>query len=714
MQIVALMKLLVKIIFLLLTILSTSRLYAQKQGQSLVDSLLKELPRQKEDTNKVKLLNSLAAYNIGGYPDKNVTYEKSKIEKANEGIQYGQLAVVLAANLDWKKGEADAYYVLGQNYLIKSDFNKTMECYHKSENLYDSTFNAKDLANVIFKIGNLYGKENISKTFECFFTALRILEKTKDHDLIGLRLLDIANTHCVYGDHVKGLEYYFQAMKEFEKSGNARNLACCNVWIGNVYKSHNDVEKALKYYLMGLIVFERAGDKYNTATTCTGVSECYSDMHDYVKSLHYYEKAMQLFEVIGSKMFVSDCLYGIGNIYSKQGEHLSAIAKYKDGFKLAKESGSKAKIDWGLYFLGNEYLSLFKSNINIYKEFSKKYNIPLSKKSILKYSIVYLRNGLDSAKLLPALDEEQVCYQALAEAYHLDGDFRNAFGNYCSYISLRDSVFSKENNMNIVKMGMENEFSKQRLADSLKNIEKQSIETLKLQRQRSYTYIGMTGILLLLCFSFFIIKERQKSEKLLLNILPSEVAAELKAKGATEAKLFNNVTVLFSDFVSFTKVSEQLTPNELVNELNMCFKAFDKITDKYHIEKIKTIGDAYLAVCGLPLAENMHAENAVSAAREISAFMLDRRAKLGNRTFEVRIGLHSGSVVAGIVGIKKFAYDIWGDTVNTAARMEQNSEAGKINISETTYELVKDKFKCEFRGEIEAKGKGQLKMYYVS
>ena len=132
------------------------------------------------------------------------------------------------------------------------------------------------------------------------------------------------------------------------------------------------------------------------------------------------------------------------------------------------------------------------------------------------------------------------------------------------------------------------------------------------------------------------------------------------------------------------------------------------------MEKIKTIGDAYLAVAGLPSADPKHAENVVRAAIDINAFMQDRLAKLGNSTFEIRIGIHSGSVVAGIVGVKKFAYDIWGDTVNTAARMEQNSEAGKINISATTYELVKDKFDCVYRGEIEAKGKGMLKMYYVS
>ena len=208
--------------------------------------------------------------------------------------------------------------------------------------------------------------------------------------------------------------------------------------------------------------------------------------------------------------------------------------------------------------------------------------------------------------------------------------------------------------------------------------------------------------------------ERKKSDDLLLNILPAEVADELKINGTTKARHFDNVTVLFTDFVNFTNASERMKPQALIDELHSCFKAFDEITAKYNIEKIKTNGDAYLAVAGLPSADDKHAENVVQAAIEISAFMRERLAKMGDKTFEIRIGIHSGSVVAGIVGVKKFAYDIWGDTVNTAARMEQNSEAGKINISKTTYELVRDKFTCESRGEIETKNKGGLKMYFIN
>jgi class 3 adenylate cyclase len=203
-------------------------------------------------------------------------------------------------------------------------------------------------------------------------------------------------------------------------------------------------------------------------------------------------------------------------------------------------------------------------------------------------------------------------------------------------------------------------------------------------------------------------KLRNESDALLLNILPSEVAEELKQKGSSEAKLYNHVSVLFTDFVNFTGLSEQMSPTELVQEIHKNFTAFDAIMEKHGIEKIKTIGDAYLAVCGLPNEVEDHAQRITKAALEIQEFMQSNQGK-----FQIRIGIHSGPVVAGIVGVKKYAYDIWGDTVNMASRMESNSEAGKINISKATYELISEEFVCAHRGKIVAKGKGEIDMWFV-
>lgn len=216
--------------------------------------------------------------------------------------------------------------------------------------------------------------------------------------------------------------------------------------------------------------------------------------------------------------------------------------------------------------------------------------------------------------------------------------------------------------------------------------------------------------------NLLIAKEKKRSDELLLNILPEEVAEELKAKGSADAKQFDEVTVLFTDFKDFTQLSEKLIPKDLVAEINACFSAFDLIMQKHGIEKIKTIGDAYMAVGGLPTINNSHATDVVNAALDIQAFMHDHKTQkqaVGEPFFEVRIGIHTGPVVAGIVGIKKFQYDIWGDTVNTASRMESSAEEGKVNISGTTYERVKNTFACTYRGKIQAKGKGEIDMYFV-
>lgn len=205
-------------------------------------------------------------------------------------------------------------------------------------------------------------------------------------------------------------------------------------------------------------------------------------------------------------------------------------------------------------------------------------------------------------------------------------------------------------------------------------------------------------------------EERKKTDTLLLNILPTEVADELKTNGESKARSFDSVTVLFSDFVNFTTICEQLSPSELVFELNKCFAAFDKIMDQNELEKIKTIGDAYLAVCGLPTVCEDHAVKACKAAKEILQWINNPANEC---KFEIRIGLNSGPVIAGIVGLKKYVYDIWGDTVNTASRMESSSLPGKINISESTYQLIKNNFACEYRGEIEAKNKGYINMYFL-
>ena len=210
--------------------------------------------------------------------------------------------------------------------------------------------------------------------------------------------------------------------------------------------------------------------------------------------------------------------------------------------------------------------------------------------------------------------------------------------------------------------------------------------------------------------------ERTRAEGLLLNILPGEVAAELKQKGSATPQHYDSVSVLFTDFQGFTKISATMHPTEVVRELNEFFLEFDEICQRHNLEKIKTIGDSYMCAGGLPAENKTHPKDAVAAAREMLRVVEQHNAKLasmGKTPWRIRIGIHTGEVVAGVVGSKKFAYDIWGDTVNTASRMESNCPAGEINISEATHKLVNQSVNCEYRGEVEVKNKGKMGMYLV-
>ncbi len=207
-------------------------------------------------------------------------------------------------------------------------------------------------------------------------------------------------------------------------------------------------------------------------------------------------------------------------------------------------------------------------------------------------------------------------------------------------------------------------------------------------------------------------KEKEKSDALLLNILPSKVADDLKLKGFTEPEEFREVTVFFSDFVGFTEISSKMPPKKLIDELNELYTIFDDIMQHHHCERIKTIGDAYMAVCGMPEPDAAHAQKMTEAAVKIMDYIKERNLT-SDIKWRVRIGIHSGRVVGGIVGTKKFIYDIFGDTINVAARMESNSLPMRINMSESTYFLLKDKYSFEKREAIEVKGKGLMNMYLL-
>jgi len=266
-----------------------------------------------------------------------------------------------------------------------------------------------------------------------------------------------------------------------------------------------------------------------------------------------------------------------------------------------------------------------------------------------------------------------------------------------------------------------------RLADSLiVEQQEQEIQTkqaqLELRRTQRNRSLILTGAIIIIAAVLFLLyfnsrrknrtiqHERQRSDSLLLNILPASVAEELKTNGTAAARHYDEVTVLFTDFKDFSRVTKNLSPQELVEALDRCFRAFDEIAERHNLEKIKTIGDAYMCAAGLPEPSEDQAKCAVRAALDMQSWL----AQADDLPFPgARIGLHTGSVVAGVVGARKFAYDIWGDTVNLASRIESKGEIGRVNISQATYERVNGEFHCTSRGMVPAKGVGQVEMYFV-
>jgi class 3 adenylate cyclase len=319
---------------------------------------------------------------------------------------------------------------------------------------------------------------------------------------------------------------------------------------------------------------------------------------------------------------------------------------------------------------------------------------------------------------------------ARAELSSLSGNFPDAYRYLRDYVDAREAYLDEERVRSVTEM-MER-YEAEKKARKIQQLELEKLDS-ELENQRITSgrnlllYSGI--VILLISIGLWnrlrlvrksrseVQREKDVSEKLLLNILPGPVAEELKEKGYANARHFKAASILFSDFKGFTAIAQQLTAQQLVEELNVYFKAFDDITTRYGIEKIKTIGDAYMTAGGIPDTNTAKTRDVVLAGLEMMSFVMKRITERADHAsaFEMRIGIHTGPVVAGIVGVKKFQYDLWGDTVNIASRMQSTGAAGRVNISQDTYDQIKDDsaFKFTPRGKVEVKGRGEMEMFFV-
>lgn len=641
-------------------------------SENKIDSLRNVLLQSKEDSNKVKALNTLS-------------WELSYIDP-DSAMRYCQEALQLAQKINWTKGIGGSLHQIAWVHYQKGDYFLSMEFNQKAISLWDSVLMVSaNRDNPGFKNQKLKTLNNLGlvfwnlgeypKAIDCFFKALKIEEELGNNEMKANTLNNIGLIYLNQEDYAKALTYFNQAKEMAEK---------------------------YNYKLLEANVLANTGTIYYHQSESTKVlNESMQDITGYTKALENFLKAIELRKEIGDQQGIASDLGNVGSVYFSLRNYPKAIEYDNKTLEMAIEFGDKQLEANTLGNLGSLFTSL--------KQFDK--------------AEINLHKALQISDSIGDLQGQFEINKNLSELYTRMGRYEKALESYKRSMVAKDSLFNMNKANEITRKEMNFEFDKKEAKTKAEQEQREVVAKKELQRQKLLRNSFVSGFIIMMVFAGIFFKQRNKiklgkkhSDELLLNILPAEVAEELKEKGSAEARQFNNVTVMFTDFKNFTQISEKLSPSELVAEIDYCFKAFDHIIDKYKIEKIKTIGDSYMAAGGLTANSTVNASDVVQAAIEIQQFILEllrKKKSEGKEQFEIRIGIHTGTVVAGIVGVKKFAYDIWGDTVNIASRMESSSETGKINISGSTYELVKDQFTCSYRGKIDAKNKGMIDMYFV-
>lgn len=619
-------------------------------------------------------------------------FERYYDVELDTSLYYAEQLYQFTERIGNKKEMMKAHYTWGQLYEYRAKWEGALEHYNRALKMSEDQNDKRNQGIFLDKIGILYGKQGDYNTaLEYFEHSLKPTEEDGDRLEISKRLMHLGIVYRNKGLYGKAMNCYLRGLDMCKELNDSSGIATQLFNIGLVYSEQEDDEKALEYYLKSLAIEKALNSIYHIGTTLNSIGLVYWRQKKNNEAIDYFEQSIAYQEASQNKEGIALAVMNIAVNLNALGKRDEALDHYERSLKLYREVGNKKTISGCLSSFG----SFYHQEGNYTK------------------ALKYVSEALDLAKEIEAIKQIEDAAGNLYLIYKDLGKPEKALEMHELYIEMRDSILNEESRRDVLKQEFQYQYEKEALTDSLEFAKKEAVFTERSQKQQLGLAAIGGGLLLVIALAFSIYSGKKKSDRLLLNILPSEVAKELKQKGYADAKHFDEVTVLFSDFKDFTQISEHLSPTELVSAINECFKAFDEIMGKYGIEKIKTIGDAYMAAGGLPVPRQTNAVNVVNAALEIRDWMLKYREQKGEDGFEIRIGIHTGPVVAGIVGIKKFQYDIWGDTVNTASRIETNGEAGKVNISQTTYEQIKESFTCEHRGKIQAKGKGEIDMYFV-
>lgn len=530
------------------------------------------------------------------------------------------------------------------------------------------------------------------------FSDLLINKASKDSSFLYISdgFMQKGNGQRLLGDYPAAIESYFLSIRFAEKTKEEEGIGALYVAVADVYSIIEDFPSAQRYYDQAIGLLREQDDTVSLASALLNAGDNAVKIEQYDIALAYFEESGSLFKELDYLIGTAYNLGNVGMVYAAQGKEALAEQNMNEAIKILDELQDYPPI--------SEYLIAIS---DIYQ-----------KKEDWSSAISYAQRSLDLATAYGLKDEISDANLKLSELYEKVGEEAKALTYFKSHIAYRDSVKNIEAVQEMANTRTDFEVAQKQLEVDLQKKNRDIIliatsitilliALLAFGQYRRFRFVRSTNKV--------IAEEKERSDNLLLNILPEETAEELKANGKVKAKKYEAATVLFTDFAGFTSYSKDLSPEVLVETVSHYFSKFDEIIEKYGLEKIKTIGDSYMCASGLPFATKDHAHKMLCAAFEIARFTEETKQdlKTSEMSFDIRIGISSGPVVAGVVGSKKFAYDIWGDTVNIAARMESNSDRGKINISETTYDLVKDSFECSYRGEIDVKNRGILKMYYA-
>ena len=613
----------------------------------------------KDSVNAFLASNLQDSTKINGLIDASAELLASDLDLA---LLYANLAKSKAQKAGYYKGVAYAYKYSGIVYYFRSQYVDALKEWKQSYIVFDSINDKQGTANILSNMGAVYFSQGENeKALENFLPSLRISEELGDKLRIATALINIG---AVYFDmpatHDLALKNYLQALALAEEINNIRAIGNVSVNLGELYLKEKNDEKAL----------------------------------------YYYNKGFEAFKGLDGESYA---LLGIGNVYAFRGDNDRANEYHQLALKVANKNDAIIDAVRALMAMAKT-----ESTVGHYQVSISRYN-----------------SALPLAVSLEAQKEVKDIYKGLALSFSNMKRFDSAYYYQNLYSEIKDTIFNLETDKKLNMLRLDYDFEKKE-NEIVQLTNEKTLKDKIIKRQNIIRNLVIAGFLSVVIFLYIalkqkkrIAKEKQRSEELLLNILPYEVAEELKEKGESDAKNYNEVAVLFTDFKEFTGLSQKLSAKELVGEINFYFKAFDNIISKYGIEKIKTIGDAYMAAGGLPKKDHQASKNVVLAALEMQAFVKETQSDTNNSNamlFNMRVGIHTGPVVAGIVGVKKFQYDIWGDTVNTASRMESYGEIARVNISEDTYNKLKNEpeFVFEERGITEVKGKGKMKMYFVS